>query len=68
MIALLLNLVIQSQATVVSVGDGDTLRVVAENNTITTVRLACVDAPETRQAPYGQMSRDRLRQLLPAGS
>ena len=67
MIALLLNLAIQSQATVVSVGDGDTLRV-SSNSVVTTVRLGCVDAPETRQVPYGQMSRDRLRQLLPVGT
>lgn len=66
MISLLLSLAIQSQ-TVVSVGDGDTLRV-GGNNAATTVRLACIDAPEMRQTPYGQMSRDRLRQLLPAGT
>jgi len=51
---------------VVSVGDGDTLRVATDEKTIT-VRLACVDAPETAQAPFGKAAADRLRQLLPVG-
>ncbi|WP_226890004.1 thermonuclease family protein [Nostoc sp. MG11] len=37
-------------ATVVSVGDGDTIRVRTGNKTVT-VRLACIDAPETKQNP-----------------
>ncbi len=52
--------------TVVSVGDGDTLRIRKGSKTIT-VRLACVDAPETAQAPWGKQAADRLKQLLPAG-
>lgn len=52
---------------VVSVGDGDTLRIRQGNNTIT-VRLACIDAPEMGQAPHGAASRDRLQQLIPAGT
>ena len=51
---------------VVSVGDGDTLRVATGGKTVT-VRLACVDAPETAQAPFGKAATDRLRQLLPPG-
>lgn len=49
---------------VVSVGDGDTLRVATGDKTLT-VRLACIDAPETAQAPFGKASAERLRQLLP---
>lgn len=49
---------------VVSVGDGDTLRVAAGGRTIT-VRLACIDSPETAQVPFGKAATDRLRQLLP---
>lgn len=49
---------------VVSVGDGDTLRVATGEKTIT-VRLACVDAAETAQAPFGKAATERLRQLLP---
>jgi micrococcal nuclease len=52
--------------TVVSVGDGDTIRVKTTDKTLT-VRLACVDAPEVAQAPYGQAASTRLKQLLPLG-
>ena len=51
---------------VVSVGDGDTLRVRQGGKTIT-VRLGCIDAPESTQAPWGQQSANRLKQLLPSG-
>ena len=54
------------RATVVSVGDGDTLRVQAEGRSIT-IRLACIDAPETAQSPWGQQSRAYLMQRLPRG-
>ena len=53
-------------ATVLSVGDGDTLRVQAVGRTIT-IRLACTDAPETAQSPWGQESRAYLIQRLPRG-
>jgi hypothetical protein len=43
-------------ATLLSVGDGDTLRVQAGGRAIT-IRLACIDAPETAQSPWGQQSR-----------
>ena len=53
-------------ATVLSVGDGDTLRVQSGGRFIT-IRLACIDAPETAQAPWGQESRTYLMQRLPRG-
>ncbi|MGB6016203.1 MAG: hypothetical protein WBG32_15840 [Nodosilinea sp.] len=37
-------------ATVVSVGDGDTMRINYEGQDIT-VRMACIDAPERAQTP-----------------
>jgi endonuclease YncB( thermonuclease family) len=55
------------EATVVSVGDGDTIRVRINGRPIT-VRLACIDAPETAQRPYGQNARQYLQQRLPVGS
>jgi endonuclease YncB( thermonuclease family) len=55
------------EATVVSVGDGDTIRVRMNGKPIT-VRLACIDAPETAQRPYGQNARQYLQQRLPLGS
>ena len=55
------------EATVVSVGDGDTIRVRMNGKPIT-VRLACIDAPETAQRPHGQQSRAYLQQRLPVDS
>lgn len=70
--ALVLGLAVAHQvegvrATVLSVGDGDTLRVRlgAERRT---VRLACIDAPELSQRPQGPRARERLRQLAPGGA
>jgi len=51
---------------VVSVGDGDTLRARLQGKIIT-IRLGCIDAPETAQTPWGEQSANRLQQLLPAG-
>lgn len=53
-------------ATVVSTGDGDTLRVNDRGKTVT-VRLGCVDAPERSQLPWGQTASTHLKQLLPQG-
>ena len=54
-------------ATVVSVGDGDTVRV-SEGDQRITVRLACIDAPETSQRPWGARSTALLKELMPVGS
>jgi micrococcal nuclease len=51
---------------VISVGDGDTVRI-AINGKPETVRLGCIDAPEKTQKPYGPSATQRLRQLLPKG-
>lgn len=53
-------------ATVISTGDGDTLRLQL-NGTATTIRLACIDAPESNQA-FGTDASARLAQLLPDGT
>lgn len=52
-------------ATVISTGDGDTLRINHQGQVVT-VRLSCVDSPESAQ-PGGKASADRLQQLLPSG-
>ena len=68
--ALLLALSITTSAnaaTVVSVGDGDTIRV-SEGSGRLTIRLACIDAPETSQRPWGPRSTAFLKQLTPVGS
>ena len=54
-------------ATVVSIGDGDTISVLERGQKLK-VRLACIDAPETAQSPYGLASRNQLKALLPLGS
>jgi len=54
-------------ATVLSVGDGDTLRLREGNRTVN-VRLACIDAPESSQAPFGAQARLQLQALAPVGS
>jgi len=51
---------------VLSIGDGYTIRVRQGGRAIT-VRLACIDAPETAQRPYGQQARSYLQQRLPVG-
>jgi endonuclease YncB( thermonuclease family) len=57
----------QIRATVLAIGDGDTLRVSQGENTIT-VRLACIDAPELDQPSDGTASRTYLRSRLRRGS
>ena len=42
--------VLAGSSTVLSVGDGDTLTV-SDAGRRTTIRLACIDAPETAQNP-----------------
>ena len=54
-------------ATVASVGDGDTIRI-RDGSEKLTVRLACIDAPEISQDPYGKRSRDFLKKMLPLGT
>jgi micrococcal nuclease len=52
---------------VISIGDGDTLRIKTADQKTLTTRLACIDAPEMSQSPYGDAARARLQQLLPMG-
>ena len=54
------------RGSVLSIGDGDTIRVRQAGRAIT-IRLACIDAPETAQSPYGQQARRYLQQRLPIG-
>lgn len=48
--------------TVISVQDGDTLTV-AQNNEEMILRLACIDAPESEQAPHGERAKLALETL-----
>lgn len=51
--------------TVISTGDGDTLRIDRQGEPVT-IRIACIDAPEFDQ-PGGEEAAVRLRELLPVG-
>ena len=53
--------------TVVSVGDGDTLRV-RYFTKLVSVRLACIDAPETSQSHWGPSARRELQELVQIGN
>ena len=50
-----------------SIGDGDTISVLERGQKLKE-RLACIDAPETAQMPFGVASRNQLKTLLPLGS
>lgn len=53
-------------ASVLSIGDGDTIKVVQAGQRLT-VRLACIDAPEMAQSPDGRKARQQLQRLLSPG-
>ncbi|WP_286196140.1 thermonuclease family protein [Synechococcus sp. CCAP 1479/9] len=55
------------RAMVLSIGDGDTIRVLQGQQRIT-IRLACIDAPEMAQAPDGANARSYLQSRLRLGS
>ena len=57
----------QARATVLSIGDSDTIRVLQGQQRLT-IRLACIDAPEMAQAPDGANARRYLQTRLPLGS
>ena len=67
LIGLLLLVLPVQAATMLSVGDGDTITI-TNGAQKTRVRLACIDAPETSQTPYGMESRQSLQRLLPIGA
>jgi len=50
--------------TLISVGDGDTVRVTNRQGEKVTIRLACIDAPETSQGSSGKWSTQTLRGLI----
>lgn len=52
---------------VVAVKDGDTVKV-EKSGKVQTVRLACIDAPEKGQLPYGASSFRALSNYLPVGA
>jgi len=51
---------------VASVINGDTIRANFGSKKVT-VKLACINAPEMKQKPWGKQSADTLKKLLPRG-
>jgi micrococcal nuclease len=50
--------------TLLSVGDGDTIRIKDRTGTKITIRLACIDAPETSQGISGEWSTQMLKGMI----
>ena len=55
---------VSGPVTLVSVGDGDTVRVTSRQGEKVTIRLACIDAPETSQGASGKWSTETLKGLI----
>ena len=55
---------VSGSVTLVSVGDGDTVRVTSQQAEKVTIRLACIDAPETSQGTSGKWSSQTLKRLI----
>ena len=55
---------VSGHVTLVSVGDGDTARVTSRQGKKVTIRLACIDAPETSQGTSGKWSTQTLKRLI----
>jgi len=49
---------------VFSIYDGDTMTALCNKKKVK-VRFNCIDTPEMKQKPWGQISRDHLRQITP---
>jgi len=59
---------VSGPVTLLSVGDGDTVRVTDRSGAKFTIRLACIDAPETSQGESGKWSTETLRGLIRGNS
>ena len=58
------SVLVSGQVTLVSVGDGDTVRVTNKAGAKVTIRLACIDAPETSQGSSGKWSTKTLKGMI----
>lgn len=58
---------VSGPVTLISVGDGDTIRVSTAAGQKVTIRLACIDAPETRQGESGAVATGYLKLLVSSG-
>ena len=58
------NGLVSGPVTLLSVGDGDTVRVTNKSGGKVTIRLACIDAPETSQGTSGSWSTKTLKGMI----
>jgi len=55
---------VSGPVTLLSVGDGDTIRITDRKGAKVTIRLACIDAPETSQGMSGKWSTRTLKEMI----
>ena len=55
---------VRGPVTLLSVGDGDTIRIKDRTGAKVTIRLACIDAPETGQGKSGKWSTKTLKEMI----
>ena len=55
------------KARIISITDGDTFKVTIKGQE-STIRIACIDAPEMSDDPWGEISKDALTGMLRPGS
>jgi len=55
---------VKGPVTLLSVGDGDTVRITDKSGAKVTIRLACIDAPETSQGMSGKWSTKMLKGMI----
>jgi endonuclease YncB( thermonuclease family)/ABC-type phosphate/phosphonate transport system substrate-binding protein len=53
---------------VANIWDGDNITIKTPQNSMIDIRLACIDAPEMGQTPWGERSTQYIKQLLPVGT
>lgn len=55
-------------ATALGVVDGKTIRIKDNTGNTATVRLACIDIPQTSQQQYSLAAKQKLEKMLPSGT
>ncbi len=59
---------VRQPVSLVSVGDGDTIRISTRDGSRFTIRLACIDTPEMAQGASGKAAREALMAMVHPGS
>lgn len=59
---------VRQPVSLVSVGDGDTIRISTRDGSRFTIRLACIDTPEMAQGASGKAAREALMAMVRPGA